>query len=387
MMQTEGVEDACTVEFELVYWQRIVSSHQVELVATLAAIPSVKITYVAERNLSDSRKALGWKPRDLDAAKLVIADSKNSVERLIESCPSNVIHICQGIRGNGLVGYAEKLLQKRKARVVILTETVNDTGPIGLIKRLVYRYHLKRMISWVDIILAIGKNTGGWIAQRGFPKSRVVPFTYFLGLPSIDQIRNSRMLGNSVYRFAFVGRFVSLKRLNLLVDALALLQNEYEFKLLVVGGGPLENSWKRLSKEKLGERVDWKGLMQEEEVLTFLSTVDCLVLPSRVDGWGAVVSEALMVGTQAVCSDRCGASEAVHYSGVGGVFPVDNLEALTSCLRDLLARGALGSKEREKLAEWASNLGCEAGANYLIEILRYRFSGGTLPRPPWERNM
>ena len=35
---------------------------------------------------------------------------------------------------------------------------------------------------------------------------------------------------------------------------------------------------------------------------------DNLVLPSSHDGWGAVTTEALMVGTPVICSDTCGSS-------------------------------------------------------------------------------
>jgi glycosyltransferase involved in cell wall biosynthesis len=52
------------------------------------------------------------------------------------------------------------------------------------------------------------------------------------------------------------------------------------------------------------------------------------VLPSRFDGWGAVVNEALMVGTPVICSDRCGASDVIENGRNGYVFEADNADAL-----------------------------------------------------------
>ena len=53
---------------------------------------------------------------------------------------------------------------------------------------------------------------------------------------------------------------------------------------------------------------------------------DCLVLPSRYDGWGAVISEALMVGTPVICSDNCGAANVVTASNVGSVFSTNDFD-------------------------------------------------------------
>lgn len=52
-----------------------------------------------------------------------------------------------------------------------------------------------------------------------------------------------------------------------------------------------------------------------------MARADVLVLPSWHDGWGAVVSEALMAGTPAIASDACGSAGVVRASGVGGGVP------------------------------------------------------------------
>jgi glycosyltransferase involved in cell wall biosynthesis len=100
------------------------------------------------------------------------------------------------------------------------------------------------------------------------------------------------------------------------------------------------------------------------------------------DGWGAVVSEALMAGTPAVCSDACGAAEVVHASGVGGVFARDQVDALRTTLDAQLKTGIIDSSRRAQLASWAAALGADAGAKYLLEILAFA-NGGERPSPPW----
>ena len=79
-----------------------------------------------------------------------------------------------------------------------------------------------------------------------------------------------------------------------------------------------------------------------------MSSADCLILPSRHDGWGAVVSEALMVGTPVICSDACGSAGVVHASGVGGVFRSGDHCALTAELA-VASAGYLQPEARKDL--------------------------------------
>ena len=132
-----------------------------------------------------------------------------------------------------------------------------------------------------------------------------------------------------------------------------------------------------------GPRLEWLGQLPMHEARQRMATADCLVLPSRHDGWGAVVSEALMAGTPAICSDRCGAAEVVLASGVGGVFPAGDQKALEAQLMQQITEGQRTANQRAALAQWARSLGAEAGARYLLAILAGGRDGATRPAPPW----
>jgi glycosyltransferase involved in cell wall biosynthesis len=57
----------------------------------------------------------------------------------------------------------------------------------------------------------------------------------------------------------------------------------------------------------LGDRVAFMGFLKE--VGTALQSVDMVVLPSRYDGFGQVVIEALAAGTPVIVSSKAGSSE------------------------------------------------------------------------------
>jgi glycosyltransferase involved in cell wall biosynthesis len=114
-----------------------------------------------------------------------------------------------------------------------------------------------------------------------------------------------------------------------------------------------------------------------------ISKTDCLVLPSIHDGWGAVTSEALMVGTPVICSNACGSSVAVKASKVGGVFISENLKSLTKILYKQYKIGKISITQRKIVSKWAKCLDANSGAKYLDLILNN--TGNNLIEAPWRK--
>ncbi|MBK8742084.1 MAG: glycosyltransferase [Betaproteobacteria bacterium] len=146
---------------------------------------------------------------------------------------------------------------------------------------------------------------------------------------------------------------IELKRVDLLITAIARLQKS-EVELVVIGSGPLERELRTAAEAALPDRVVWVWEFAAWRCSREVAKADCLVLPSRYDGWGAVVSEALMVGTPVICSDRCGSAGVVRSSGYGGVFSSGDLGALACELQRVVSQGHLSVEARLRLAEWGS---------------------------------
>ena len=365
---------------EIWFWQRIVSPHMAGLARALARA-GCKVTYVAERDISEHRKKQGWVMPSLEGLDLVYARDSQEVEGGVRTASPDSIHLCQGLRGNGLVSCAQKCLAKRGLQQWTLMETIDDDGWQGVLKRTAYNVLLSRCRSRTTGVLAIGDQTSAWLFERGMPKALIFPFAYFL--EDRPALATEAIVVDRLFQFIFAGQFIDRKSLTLLVDALATLQN-CTAELVVVGSGPLENELRSYAEQRLPGRVRWKGRMASVEVLRLLDEMDCLVLPSRHDGWGAVVSEALISGTPAVCSDHCGSAAAVKASGVGGVFKRDDVTELAGLLSNAFAAGNASISDRRALARWASSLGASAGAGYFLDILNHMEGAGDRPDPPWE---
>ena len=85
----------------------------------------------------------------------------------------------------------------------------------------------------------------------------------------------------------------------------------------------------------------------------FYRTIDILVLPSRIEGFGLAVIEAAAAGVPAVRSASGGHTESTIDGETGFVVPVDDLDALTDRLARLLADDVLRKRMGEAARAYA----------------------------------
>lgn len=366
------------------FWQLIVSPHIAGLARALVEAGH-SVTFVAQNKMSADRAAQGWTMPDLGGAHLKIAPTSAAAQEIAESSPVDAIHICQGIRANDIVGVAQKSLKEFGRKQLVVMETVDDQGWKGVIKRLLYRYLFFRFGRYLSGVLATGISTRNWLIDCGVPAHKVFPFAYFLPESEIKPSALKLPVSNR-YRILFVGQLIEIKRLDLLITAISRLDSE-SVELAVVGSGPLGEQLKQFAEVTLPGRVEWIGGLPMDDVRVQMAQADCLVLPSRHDGWGAVVSEALMSGTPVICSDACGSAVVAEASGYGGVFKSGSVDELAALLNGRIREGRLSEQQTQELAEWARCLAGPAGAEYLVEILRAIEASAPVPEPPWKTSL
>jgi glycosyltransferase involved in cell wall biosynthesis len=116
-------------------------------------------------------------------------------------------------------------------------------------------------------------------------------------------------------RLLFVGEFSYRKAVDVLATACEGLWHEgADFRIRYVGRGPLEQALQEHAARS-GGRAEVIPHTSGETLLNLFWTSDGLVLPSRWDGWGLVVHEALAAGLPVVVSHTCGAKILVGDSG------------------------------------------------------------------------
>jgi glycosyltransferase involved in cell wall biosynthesis len=138
----------------------------------------------------------------------------------------------------------------------------------------------------------------------------------------------------------FVGNLVEVKNVTVLLEAFARLRAEESCeRLVVVGGGPLRAALEaRAAELGVADRVAFTGQVAHEELPRWMSAADVFVLPSRDEGLGLVLLEAMACGTPCVGSAVGGVPELVDDS-VGTLVRPGDADALAEGMRIVLERG------------------------------------------------
>jgi|GEM_PF-768710 len=366
-----------------IIYQTGMTPHMANLSRALAEAGH-EASYVSRLAVDEERARQGWTLPDCTGVQLVDLNiDSRAIAEIPLKFPKDAIHLTQGICRNGHIQKVQPTLARHRLRWGAMLETIDDRGMRGLMRRLDYARRLRWGNCIPDFLLATGERTADWLVARGFPSKRVFPFTYFLQPAS----KKNDFTPKQTPTIGFVGRMISLKRVDLLIEAMATLGRD-DMSLSLVGDGPLGASLRARAVKALGKsRVDWRGRCSIEEARAVMASLDLLVLPSRHDGWGAVVTEALLAGTPAICSDACGAAEAVRASGLGGVFKSGDIDSLRHILRRSLDTLPRTRAIRAQIAAWAhSSFSIQAGARYLDAIVRHLYGGAPRPLPPWRNH-
>lgn len=111
----------------------------------------------------------------------------------------------------------------------------------------------------------------------------------------------------------FVGAINKIKRADKfaeIFDKIKQLDSNNEYTFTVVGDGPLKAHVEKECKEK-GLKVVFTGNQDVDMVRNLMNTMDVMIIPSRREGFGCVITEANACGVPVVGSDAGGISEAI----------------------------------------------------------------------------
>ncbi len=157
-----------------------------------------------------------------------------------------------------------------------------------------------------------------------------------------------RIAHGGPFRFAFVGRLVRQKGLDVLLRAVAIARGRTteRFTVVLVGDGPQRGALERLA-EKLGvaDGVSFRGTLPRADLVYTLRTAEAFVLPSRSEGFPIAILEAWAAGTPVVATAVGGIPDLCPPEGAVLVPPL-NPDALADAMLSLIG----DSVRRESLA-------------------------------------
>ncbi len=259
------------------------------------------------------------------------------VPLVVHTPHGHVFYAYHGSAGTAAFILLERLGARWTDRIVVLTERGAEE-------------HLARGIGRAAQYVAIpsGVDTERLRARAPDRQSARVA----LGLPSDAPV------------VVAVGRLVPVKGFDVLVAALpAVCASAPALRVLLVGDGPERPALEALARS-LGVARHLSITGAQEDVVPYIAAADVLVAPSRNEGMGRVLIEAMALGVPVVGTQVGGIPSVLAGGELGPLVPPDAPPALAAALVDLL--GDPG--RRRKLAE----LGRRHAEAFTVEVMTSR---------------
>lgn len=201
-----------------------------------------------------------------------------------------------------------------------------------------------------DVVIANSMDTRRWIDGSTSRRTRARTHLLYNGVPDPQPAPAPRALRAAGERaeLVLVGRLSERKGQDVAVRALAaLVDSGHDAALTLVGDcfpgyEHVVRGLERLVAELgLGDRVTFAGFTDPRP---HLDRAHVALVPSRVEPFGLVAVEALMLGLPVVASDVGGLPEIITDGVTGRLVPPDDPAALAGALADLLADPAAAAE-------------------------------------------
>jgi glycosyltransferase involved in cell wall biosynthesis len=223
-------------------------------------------------------------------------------------------------------------------------------------------------------IVGMGKAASEDYRER-FPEPRHFSIPYYCNLnPFIcaPTRRRERVQTSKEVLFLLCGQMIARKGVDLLLSAFSRLENA---RLLLVGREAELPALLATLPESVRARITYAGFQTPENLPRFFAEADVFVLPSRYDGWGVVVNQALGAGLPIICSDRVGAGDELVEPEVNGLrFRSGDADSLLKKMRRFIEAPELitkwGEASRKKAKDWTPEVGAKKWIDVLQEVSR-----------------
>jgi glycosyltransferase involved in cell wall biosynthesis len=119
----------------------------------------------------------------------------------------------------------------------------------------------------------------------------------------MDDFNDIHKIENKKFKIGWAGRFVRLKRLDILFEYASLLDDENEIQLILAGNN-LNTDFDLEALERIHSiKPVYTGQLAPIELVKFYKSLDVFVLTSEYEGYGMVLAEALTCNTPVLVSD------------------------------------------------------------------------------------
>lgn len=193
-----------------------------------------------------------------------------------------------------------EMAMRHKFQVVMIHDLIPLIFPDDHIKQvLFYKYFLGSALRSAGAVITPSKHTMKMIEKQFHPNPGKLFFIHNgIKLSETKHINDTKKKENFIL---YLGRLSPTKNVTGLINAYRKIADQIPQKLIIAGGGDIENFKKR---DPGGPgKVEFRGYISDEEVDRLLSTATLFVFPSFYEGFGFPPLEAMVRGCPVVVSN------------------------------------------------------------------------------------
>jgi glycosyltransferase involved in cell wall biosynthesis len=229
-------------------------------------------------------------------------------------------------------------------------------------------------INGVDAIVGIGSQAVKFYKER-WPSVPCFNVPYHCHLAQFFENRATFQGLKEEVRFLFCGQLISRKGVDVLLQAFdRLVHKGYPVRLLLVGRRAELDQMLTMVSREAKNRISYEGFFDPKRLSGIYSQAHVFVLPSRYDGWGVVVNQALGAGLPVICTDAVGAGYDLVNDGVNGYrVPAGDAQELSSRMEDLIVQREripeFGAASRRLAEAFTPDQGADKWSKVLLQLV------------------
>lgn len=210
----------------------------------------------------------------------------------------------------------------------------------AFVKRLQLALWTRRNVNGMKFIHCTSRMEADETGELGF-KSPCKVLAHGMEMPPVvhgarESLRLELGLPSDRKLVVFMSRFHEKKGIELLIDAMAGMTDDFDVILAGTGDEAYVQSLKqRIASAHVDGRMHWLGFVQGGEKWRLLQGSDVFVLPSQSENFGIVVLEAMACGLPVVVSDQVALKDEVIEHKLGAVVSRE-VDALREGIRQML---------------------------------------------------